>query len=289
MTETVGDFLDAAWDAHAGDPAGVAARLPAAMAMLEREPAQAGAFLQFAEHLLLGHLGDPDALEPWLSFAASIPDAAPALERARLAAHLMRGGELLAGAQPAAVQVRALGTAANGFATRGDIAIARRMLDTAASLARAPGAPAEVLRALAAGYNNLATQLLEGRREPEADRLMMDTAHASRDTWQEAGTWLNVERAEYLLALCAAAIGDATQAVGHAEACLSICAAHDADAFERFFGHEALARALLARGDRVAAGARCEAMQTLLPAVADDLRAHAQSSLDQLQRLVNPA
>jgi hypothetical protein len=289
MNDDLQTLLDAAWDAHAADPRGVAARLSAAMPQLEREPAQVAPFLQFAEHLLLGHLGDPDALEPWLALAAPHPEAAPALQRARLAAHLMRGGELEPGAQPPAVQVRAIGTAANGFAARGDIARARRLLDVAATLARAPGAPADALKALAAGYNNLASQLLEGPREPPTDALMMDTARASRDTWREAGTWLNVERGEYLLARCAAAIGDGATAAGHAEACLSICADNDADAFERFFGHEALAHALAARGDRAAAGAQCEAMRTLLPAVADDLRAHAQSSLDKLQRLVNPA
>lgn len=289
MSDTIGDFIDAAWDAHTTDPHGVAARLADAKPLLEREPAQLGAFLMFAEHLLLGHLADPDALEPWLAMAAAHPDAAPALERARLAAHLLRGGELVAGAQPPALQVRALGTATNGLAARGDIAHARRLLAGAAALARAPGAPPDTLKALAACYNNLASALLDGPRAPQSDALMMEAAHASRDTWQDAGTWLNVERAEYLLALCAAALGDGAKARVHAETCLSICAENGADAFERFFGHEALARAQLARGDRAAAQSVLPAMQALLPAIDDASRAHAQSSLDQLQGLVNPA
>jgi hypothetical protein len=294
MSETIAEFIDAAWNDHVADPRGVAARLPAARPLLERDPAQVGAFLQLAEHLLLGHLGDADAIRSWLDWAeplvAQHPDAVPALARARLAARLLRGDVPNPGEQPAAMQVRALGTAINGLAARGDIARARRLLDTAATRARAPGAGADALKALAASYNNLASQLLDGARSPQADALMLEAAQASRDTWAEAGTWLNVERGDYGLALCAAAVGDGATSVGHARACLSICAANDADAFERFFGHEALARGLLARGERAAAASELPTMHTLLAAIDDDgNRAYAQSCLDKLQGLVNPA
>lgn len=292
MNQTIADFIDAAWNDHVTDPHGVAARLSDARPLLEAEPQQVGAFLQLAEHLLLGHLGDADAMTQWLDLAEPLvarhPDAAPSLQRARLAARLLRGGELQAGEQPPAMQVRALGTAINGVAAGGDVPRARRLLDTAARVARAPGAGDHALKALAAACNNLASQLLDGPREPSADSLMIDAAQASRDTWAETGTWMNVERGEYLLALCAAAVGDTARAVGHAQACLAICDANQADAFERFFGHEALARARRVRGE--SAEAELATLRTLLADIADaGDRSYAQSCLDKLQAFVNPA
>lgn len=293
MSQNIAEFIDAAWTEHAADPRGVATRLADAQPLLEREPRQVGAFLWIAEHLLLGHLGDADAMEPCLALAAPLvaqqADAQPAFDRARLATRVMRGGDPRAGEYPGAIRVRACATVANALAVRGDFSGARRLLDVAATLARADGG-ADALKGLAAGQHNVATHLQDGPRGADADALMMEAARASRDTWAEAGTWLNVERGEYVLASCAATMGDGAAATGHARACLDICAAHDADAFERFFGHEALVRGLLAAGDRAAAAAELPALRTLLGGIADEGdRRYAAGCLDKLQALVNPA
>ena len=143
---------------------------------------------------------------------------------------------------------------------------------------------------LAATYNNLASQLLDGRRDRDADALMIDAAQLSRSTWAQVGTWLHAERAEYLLALCFAAIGNGTDAVGHAKACLEMCEANNADAFERFFGREALGRALLVAGDCTSAARALEEMRALMGGIADEgKRSHAQGALDQLAAAVDPA
>lgn len=293
MSQTLADFIDAAWNDHAADPQAVAARLPEARGLIEREPDQVGDFLGLAEHLLLGHLADPDAMEPWLAMAEPLvahrPDAMPALARARLATRLLRGDEPQSAHEAVTLRVRACGTAVNGLAARGEIARARRLLEHAASLARADGG-SDAVKALAAAFNNLASQLLDGARGPDADALMLEAAQASRETWAEVGTWINVERGEYVLALCAAAVGDGARAVGHACACLDLCAANEADAFETCFGQEALARGLLAAGEHDAAAAALQAMRALLPRIEDEgNRAFAQSSLDKLQAVVNPA
>lgn len=288
MSEGIAGFIDAAWNDHAADPRGVAARLAAARPLLEAQTAQVGEFLWLAEHVLLGHLGDADAMQPWLDVTAPLvalhPDAAPAFERARLATRLLNGALPVVGEEPPAVQVRALGSAVNGSIARGDSVRALHLLDHAAAIGRAPGAGAEALKALAAAYNNLASHMLDAPRDGERDALMMQAAQGSRDTWREAGTWLNVERAEYLLALCAAAIGDGENAVGHARECLTICEANDADAFERFFAREALGRSLIAAGDHAAARRELVAMQALLGSIDEDSRGYAQSALDKLER-----
>src|SRR5258706_252637 len=75
-------------------------------------------------------------------------------------------------------------------------------------------------------------------RTAPLDTLMMDAALTSRSAWSKAGTWLTVERADYMLARCAAALGEGVQAVAHALSCLAICEANDAEPVELFFAHE---------------------------------------------------
>jgi len=283
MTDDLSAFLEAAWNDHAADPAAVVARLPAARPLLEREPAQWPAFLQFAEHLLLGHLGDADAIEPWLALAAAHPEATPALARPRLAAALLRRAELTTAPGPAALRVRAAGSAASGLATRGETDRARAVLDAAAALACGPDGDDDTHKALAAAYNNFASQLLDAPRDAAADTLMRHAAEQALVSWRAAGTWLHEERALYLLARCTAAVGDAAAAEAHARACLALCAAHEADAFERLYGHEALVHALLARGDRTQASAALSDAHECLAQLPADQQPEARQTLAALQ------
>src|SRR4051794_2287189 len=62
----IGVFLEKGWNDHVTDLAGVAARLDGALPLLKREPAQAGDFLALAEHVLVAHLGDADAMARWI-------------------------------------------------------------------------------------------------------------------------------------------------------------------------------------------------------------------------------
>jgi len=290
MSTTLASFIDAAWSEHERDLRGVAARLPEAKPLLAQEPEQAAAFVQLAEHLLLGHLGDADAMEPWFAvlapLAAQQPDAAPFVARARLAARLLRGGVAQPDELPAPMLVRAHGTAVNGAAARSELARARELLQLAATTARQSGDTAAV-KGLAACYNNLATQLLDAPRDAARDALMMEAAALSRSTWAEVGTWLQTERGDFVLALCAAKIGDGAQALQHARSCLAICEANAADAFERFFAHQAMGEALQVSGDAAGAAAELAAMRTLLPQVSEDHRSYAQSALDKLHAAVN--
>jgi len=290
-TTTIGDFIDQAWTDHASDARAVAVRLPAARPLLAREPQQLAALVQLTEHVLLGHLGDADAIEPWLAewapLAAQQADAAPALDRARLAARLLRGGAAEPGEFAGGLVVRAHGTAANGMAARGDLARARRLLQSAEAIARADSG-VDVIKGLAASCNNLASQLLDEPRDDARDTLMLEAAHQSRRTWAEVGTWLQVERADFILALCAAKVGDAAQALSHAQSCLAICEANGADAFERFFAQQALGEAYRVDGNMPRARDELEAMHRLIGDIDDaGNRAYAQSALDKLSAAVN--
>lgn len=276
MSETIEQFIDTAWNDHTTDPRGVAARLPAARALLEASPGKAGDFAALAEHVLVEHLGDAPAMSLWLDWLAPMVAADAAaqalLERARLSTALLRG-DADAGTLPVPARVRARAAAAGGHAVSGRLEPARTLMQQAAALAGS--APADdqpaAGKALAASYNNLATLLLDQPRgDAMRDALMIEWARLAREQWGRVGTWMNAERADYLLALCHAALGEGDAALQHARACLDACIAHGADAFECFFAHEAMARACVAAHDAAQAADHRARMQALLPQIDGD-------------------
>ena len=94
-------------------------------------------------------------------------------------------------------------------------------------------APADDLdTAFAVVTNNLASDLLERPVEDLTDdalchALQSAAAHSQR-FWTRAGTWLNRERAHYLVAMAANALGDGATAVAQARAGLALLDEHDA-------------------------------------------------------------
>jgi hypothetical protein len=282
-------FIEQAWNDHVSDLPAVVARLDEGFTLLAESPARLNDFLQLAAHVHLEHRGDAQAMQSVLdcseTLIASQPDAQAVVDKARLTMSLLRGESPEASTLPIAVRVRAHGDAACGLAARVEYTQARRLLQAAAAIARDADeehrTPAG--KALAASYNNLASVLLDGARSPDADTLMLEAAAQARNAWGVVGTWLNVERAEYLLSITHAAAGQGTAATEHAQACASTCEANAADAFERFFAQEAMTRALIAQGEPVAARQQTARMQALLSDIADEgNRAYAASVLAKL-------
>lgn len=268
--DTLRAWLDRAHEQHAQRPREVADALLARAATLPAD-AEGAEAVQLGEHLLLGHLADGAALQRLL---ALLPPAA-ALEEARTrAAWALRQWQRAEGGPqpdvlPEAPAWRAMQNVTLAWVQQGRVADAAAWWQ--AHEAQALGnADASARRAFAAGANNLASHLRDGPRgSAERDKLMLQAAAIARRAWAAAGTWLQVERAEYQLALCHAAVGDGAMALRHALACVSVCEAEGADAVERFFAHEALARAQHAAGDAAAADAACAQMHGLLAQCAD--------------------
>ena len=102
---------------------------------------------------------------------------------------------------------------------------------------------------------------------------MLALADASLRLWRTTGTWVHEERAHYQLARCHAVLGESADALAHARACASIVEAHaqepQADAFERFYVHEALAFAHRAAGEKAQAARERERMAALALQVDD--------------------
>ena len=304
--------LDDTLARHADAPADIAAALLAQAPTLPAD-AEGAEAIRLAEHVLLGHCADTDSLA---AFVAALPSAltydaatAPSLQRVRWALAQLRVQGRVQGRMPAqpepdsspelpdAPRWRALQNVVLALAGLGRCGEAAALLAADEAAARAHGA-GEAGVAYAAAANNVAGHLQTGDpgagagrgapRDAERDALMLQAAAIARRAWDSAGNWMQVERAEYRLALCHAAAGNGAAAVHHAGLCLSGCqAAGDAaDAVEHYFALEALVRAHRAGGDAPAATAALQRMAALLLQIseADGLRDWCAETLADLQR-----
>jgi hypothetical protein len=286
-------WVDQGWDVHAERPRAVAD------ALLSRAPSlppdeHGAAALRLAEHVLLGHLADV------AGYARFIESLGPALSQseatAPMRARMAWSLAALQGQDSASIEDALRWRALHGLWS---VAVARGQADRARDelqeeLPRALAhADTAARQALAGTCNNLAGDLLDGPRGDAArDGLMLAAASASRALWGGAGTWVNEERAEWMLSRCHAAVGDGAVALAHAQACLATIDDHaaepQADAFERFFAHEALAWAQRAMGQTAAARGQAEAAGALIPQVSDaSLRRYCKGELTKLEAALN--
>jgi hypothetical protein len=248
-------FLEQAWVDHGDRPEEVAQRLEQGYALIE-SPAQIAPFARILAHVDGEHLarwaGGAARLERLRTHAQWSDDGEGATVVRRLVAALtLGGGDDPDVALDAADRAHAHAVAAAALAAQGRRQDAIRHFRAARADARlglADGDPA--IRALAVTSNNLASTLEElDSRDADETTVMLDAARASREYWARAGGWLETERAEYMLAKCHLAAGDAQGALFHARQCAAICERNDADPFERFFAQGVRALAHRALGD----------------------------------------
>jgi hypothetical protein len=281
-------FLDDAWRDHGDRPDEVAARLEQGYALIET-PAQIAPFARILAHV------DGEHLARWRDGVARLARLhshpmwagdgdAPVIVRRLVAALALAGGEAAPAGLSAADRAHAHAVAASALAFQRKVGDAIRHF-RAARAAAAPGLPdgEPAIRALAVTANNLASGLEEEpSRSADETAAMLDAAAASREHWGRAGTWLEAERAEYLLSRCHLAAGRPAAALAHAAECVAICARNDADAFERFFAHAALARACRAAGDAEGLAAARDAARAHCDAVAADMKHWCDAALAEL-------
>lgn len=262
------DFMKAAWNDHADQPEEVAARLAASLHVVE-SPSHIPRYVGLVTHVYGEHLGQwargvavQEALRGSRAFDDS-PETRGAIDRG-IAALSYCGGDA-SSLQPLAAddRVAVLAVVSSAMLGQHKHAAALAAYDEALQGAR-DGLPAgsPALRSLAIGGNNLAAALEEKPDRNDAETAgMLRAAEAGVKYWMLAGTWLEHERAEYRLTRSLLQAGQSAAAAASARRCLAVCAANDAPAFERFFGHAVLALALRAAGDTGGyAAARQEAL-----------------------------
>lgn len=107
-------------------------------------------------------------------------------------------------------------------------------------------------RNLAIASNNLAVALHEKEElSHEEINLMIHAAFLSRKFWEIAGTWSEIERAEYWLAKTFLKANILDKAYAHAERCLEIISEHGNDPIEVFFGMEVMGQVEEARNNHL--------------------------------------
>jgi hypothetical protein len=288
-------LIEQGWADHERDSGGVLARLADAIPSVATK-AELPGFVGLLVHVAGEHLGCwRDGLGLLDRLAPLAPDGATpeaqALERSRAVLLLGLGDRAaaeaaIARAHPAnlpdgSTRARVLATAASALAgqKRVDEAIAR-FEEALGSAGYGPEKSDPAARALAVTGNNLACALEEKTdRTPAEDRLLLLAASTGRRFWEIAGTWLEVERAEYRLAFTQLALGNARESLEHARACLALCEANSADAGELFFAHEALARSHRALGEAAEARDARRKMEEFLARLDESLKGPGRETL----------
>ena len=258
MASSFDAFLQQAWADHADLPDAVSVRLrtdtPA-----PQSADQLAALVRLVVHLCGEHCGAFDDGRWRLDALASHPLADASVQSALrvgvASLTLAETGQADRAGFTLEELIRTEAAAAAISLGRGQTERAIALLRTARErLAASPNAHAAVHRALAVACNNMAWELHDrGSARSAADTVaMLDISCGSKMHWAQAGTWLEVERADYALALCHLSAGMPDLASNFAVQCLAACMQNDAPPYEHFFGHEALARAQHACGDQAA-------------------------------------
>ncbi|MDE0420260.1 MAG: hypothetical protein OXK76_05130 [Gammaproteobacteria bacterium] len=143
---------------------------------------------------------------------------------------------------------------AGALAGTGRFADAGMVIAAANRLAAGLGDAATSNRGMAIANNNLASDLLESD-ELHADqtRLMMDCADAAHTFWKRCGTWVNEERALYLLALVNNRVEAYRSGLENARAALDVIAANGEEPVDEAFIRLAAARSYIGLAETASA------------------------------------
>jgi len=292
-------FIGQAWADHGEQAAAVAARvddqgLALVLATAPAEGAQDKAIARLAHlahHVHGAHLGQWQRglrlQETLIALPACTTGTATQLRR-HITSLALAGGEPGARAALApAERATVAALAADGLAghdTPRALALLRTAIAEAEQLGLADDAP--TVRAIAVAANNAAGTLRDiSPRSAAQTAAMLEAAAVARRFWQRAGTWLQVERADYFLALSHLAAGDAATAREHALACLRTVADNGNVPLEVFFGQEALALAAQAAGDTATRNAAVARACETFPLIEESDRGWCQPTLDKLRQL----
>ncbi len=288
-------WLNKAWEDHAAQTAAVAARIGGEGLALARTDAHTADLARLAHHVLGEHLGRwVEGRQLLFHIASSEPAGASTGTAVRIFdASLALGGGLedLRGAMSASDRIRVTAYAAASLAER-DPPRAGSLLREAALAFDTESLPESDLacRAIAINGNNIASTLGEKPQRSDGEReLMLLAARTARDYWARAGTWLELERAEYRLAVSWLKANDLAAARRHARKCLDLVREHEAPPLEWFFAWEATALAERASGNHSAAARAAQEMRQAFDRLGEADQGWCRTSLERVTRLASSA
>lgn len=286
---TFDEFQNQAWSDHANQAADVASRLSGGIRLIEKAE-QIPQMANLVTHVFGEHLGKWDEGILLLNQLKAIPafgvgsESEHAINRSLASLEVASGKRSNLEGLSASDQIRVLAIAASALSEQRDTPRAQQLFREALEKAHtgiAKGDPAN--RAIAVTGNNLACALEErDQRSPEENDLMVLAANTARKFWEIAGTWLQIERAEYRLARTYLQAGDTEEALRHAQACLEISQDNGAQPLEMFFAYEAIALVEKACGSSIGFTKAIEKMKSHFDELSPEDRAWCKSTLDKL-------
>ena len=237
-------WLHKAWDDPAIDAAAVAARIDEGAALAARSE-DVSAVARLAHHVYGEHLGsfaDGRACLERIAGHEHAAGAAALLRVLEASLALADGDEETLASFDVPTRIRVTALAAGSVVAHDPLragVLLREALVEAHATALDDHDPA--CRVLAVTGNQVACTLeTKAARSDDERALMILAAQAGREFWARAGTWLEIERAEYRLAETWRRAGDFVEARRHAQQCLEIVREHESPPLEDFFGWEAL-------------------------------------------------
>lgn len=248
-------YLNQAWSDHGTQPQQVADGF-ATGASLIQVPEQIPQLVGLITHVMGEHLGQWEAGETLLNSLKSNPSYVPGSESEKAIARSVAVLRLAAGneeflktfSESDKIRIYALASAA---VSGKNIQRAQDLFSKALTMAEPglqKGDPA--VRSLAITGNNLACALEDKKsRTPGETKLMISAAHAGRKYWELAGTWIEVQSAEYRLAMTYMAAADSERAFEHARNSVGIGVENSAGPIDMIYSLEALALAERSRGN----------------------------------------
>jgi hypothetical protein len=270
------EFIRTAWAEHADQPDDVAERLALSLDRVELS-AHVAPFAGIVTHVFGEHLARYDDGVELLESMRRLPachgqaEALGILSRSVAALRYASGEERALDVLAPQDRISVLANASGAILGQSDFGRAIAAYDQALALALKQRPEARAQRSLAVAGNSLASSLEEkADRSASETEGMLRAAEGALTYWAQAGTWLEVERAEYRLTRSLLQAGQAGAAIEHARQCIAVCAANDAPAFERFFGEAVLAIAQRSAGDTAGFATSRERALALFAQVPDD-------------------
>lgn len=250
MNEKLSNFINECWNNHASDSETVAKNLKSNLNLIT-EKNEIPSYVAITNHTFGGHLGDFKGAIELLNQIKELDffEEEQSVYRGLASMNYCDGNKdeftkYLNLANEAGSKVKIYASAAS------ELVAQKRIKDsTKAFFLAKENVPNElsaqdpIAKSIAIAGNNLACELEELKsRTEEENELMLDAALTARKYWEIAGNWVNVERAEYRLAMSYLKASRFEEALRHGNQCLNICVENKADETEMFFAHEVLTK-----------------------------------------------
>lgn len=168
-------------------------------------------------------------------------------------------------------QIRIYSGTSSALANLGGLKNAEKLFLKALELAANITKEDPANKALAIAGNSIAGSLEDKEsRKPNEVELMILAAQTARKYWEIAGTWMEVERAEYRLSQTFLKAEQFNKSLEHAEKCLAIVNENGDAPLELFFAYESLALANKANNNEIGLKSAVYGLEMTFDKLSDD-------------------